>query len=631
MRKFTKSILALAMLFVAVGANAKTEKVHATFESPSNTNTTWTPDGTGTTKGTFTWSTTYYNQLKNIGLPNGDITGYKKLVVDCKINSGEKFRILFYKGGSNLTLWAEDGVNEFIIKDELEAIAPNDYNEYMLACDEICLSGSGAVAPGEAVINDVYLETYDDEGEKVYATFESPSNTNTTWTPDGTGTTKGTFTWSTTYYNQLKNIGLPNGDITGYKKLVVDCKINSGEKFRILFYKGGSNLTLWAEDGVNEFIIKDELEAIAPNDYNEYILACDEICLSGSGAIAPGEVIINSVYLETYPENEQVDIPEIQYEEDPGRPVGDYIDLTTAFPSLQPRIGIGQDSHPIVLGNGEVIVGARSKNVIADLSPYSKMTLVTSPNLKVVIYMNHEVDAQQNAGDYDEGDAGKYVFLNTQADENGIIEVDLTAYDKQDLNCICLPWDNSNKGTVWYILLTEATGANVTIGSSGYATFSSTKAVTIPDGVEAYAAKVQDNKVVLTKVDAVPANTAVILKATAGNYSLPYAENAAAIAENDLLVSNGTVAGDGTIYVLADGTKGVGFYKLADGEKVPAGKAYLKITSTAREFIGFDGATGIETVKTAKAEEGIFNLQGQRLMKAQKGLNIINGKKFLVK
>ena len=191
MRKFTKSILALAMLFVAVGANAKTEKVHATFESPSNTNTTWTPDGTGTTKGTFTWSTTYYNQLKNIGLP------------------GEKFRILFYKGGSNLTLWAEDGVNEFIIKDELEAIAPNDYNEYMLACDEICLSGSGAVAPGEAVINDVYLETYDDEGEKVYATFESPSNTNTTWTPDGTGTTKGTFTWSTTYYNQLKNIGLP--------------------------------------------------------------------------------------------------------------------------------------------------------------------------------------------------------------------------------------------------------------------------------------------------------------------------------------------------------------------------------------------------------------------------------------
>ena len=73
MRKFTKSILALATLFVAVGANAKTEKVHATFENPSNTNTTWTADGTGDTKGTFTWSTTYYNQLRNIGLPSGAV------------------------------------------------------------------------------------------------------------------------------------------------------------------------------------------------------------------------------------------------------------------------------------------------------------------------------------------------------------------------------------------------------------------------------------------------------------------------------------------------------------------------------------------------------------------------------
>ena len=139
----------------------------------------------------------------------GDISKYKKLVVDCSIKSGEKFRILFYKGGSNLTLYAVDGVNEFVIKDELEKVAPNDYNEYLLACDEICLSGNNGAAPGEAVINDVYLETYDDEGAKVYATFESPSNTNTTWNAD----TK-TFTWSTTYYNQLRNIGLPSGPST---------------------------------------------------------------------------------------------------------------------------------------------------------------------------------------------------------------------------------------------------------------------------------------------------------------------------------------------------------------------------------------------------------------------------------
>ena len=470
--------------------------------------------------------------------------------------------------------------------------------------------------------------------EKVHATFASPSNTNTTWTPDGTGATLGTFTWSTTYYNQLRNIGLPSGDISGYKKLVVDCKINSGEQFRILFYKGGSNLTLYASNGVNEFILADTLAKVSPNDYNEYLLACDEICLSGNNGAAPGEAVIKSVYLETYPENEQVDIPEIVYEEDPGKPAGDYVDLTTAFPSLQPRIGIGQDTHPIVLGNGDVVVGARSKNVIADLSPYSKITFVTSPNLKLVLYMNHEVDAQQNAGDYAEGDAGKYVFLNTQADENGIIEVDLTAYNKQDLNCIALPWDNSNKGTVWYILLTKATGANVTIGSSGYATFSYTKHVEIPDGVEAFAAQVQGNKVILNKVDVVPSNNAVILKANAGNYSLPFAVSASAIANNDLLVSDGNVTGDGTIYVLGQNGGKVGFGKLKSGDKLAACKAYLKLEagSGVKGFLfDFDGsATGIMAIENAQTTDGaIYNLAGQRLSKMQKGINIVNGKKVL--
>ena len=411
LKKITQSFLTLLLMMVMglVSANAKTEKVHATFESPSNTNTTWNSETR-----TFTWSTTYYNQLRNIGLPSGDISKY--------------------------------------------------YNEYLLACDEICLSGNNGAAPGEAVINDVYLETYDDEGAKVYATFESPSNTNTTWNAD----TK-TFTWSTTYYNQLRNIGLPSGDISKYKKLVVDCSIKSGEKFRILFYKGGSNLTLYAENGVNEFIIKDALEAVAPNDYNEYILACDEICLSGNNGAAPGEAVINSVYLEEYPENESVEIPTIEYEEDPGKPEGDYIDFTEAFPELNPKIGIGEDTHPIVLGNGDVVVGQRTKNVIADLSAYNSMTLVATPGLKMVIYMNHEVDAQQNLGDYSADDEGKYEFIEAQAGEDGLYTLDLTQYDKQDLNCICLPWDNTNKGTVWYILLEE--------GEAPVATY----AITIPE------------------------------------------------------------------------------------------------------------------------------------------------------
>ena len=677
--------------------------------------------------------------------------------------------------------------------------------------------------------------------EQVHATFASPSNTNTTWTADASGETLGTFTWSTTYYNQLRNIGLPNGDISKYKKLVVDCKMVEGTQFRVLFYKGDSNKTLYAKDGVNEFIIKDELEKLG-SDYNEFILQCSEICLSGDNGAAPGKAIINDVYLETYPEGEGGEIPDIEYEEDPGKPEGEFIDFTTVFPSLQPKIGLGEDEHPIVLGNGGVVVGARSKDVIADLSAYSKLTMVTSPNLKVVLYMNHEVDAQQNAGDYAEGDAGKYVFMDVQADENGLIEVDLTQFAKQDLNCICLPWDNSNKGTVWYLLLTEnedplafaknelskaidqgkavkafgktedsfsaltsaisagegalesATSAEalenakqaienaisgltiadgyialtkemfkkwtaadataeesgtpgfeshlgegvnagatlygdgsvfwhsfadlsdygmiyfvgnpgvqvrclfnraedpenkgalvekvitvneegvaefdlttltegyahlnsvkipwngstgniitdilltelttvpVTITDAGYATFSSKKAVALETGMEAYAVEYTGSSAKLIPVEgAVDANTPVILKAEKGDYDLNIVESGAAPEKNDLLVSDGNVAGNGSIYVLANGGSGVGFYKLAEGVKIPAGKAYLEVNANGREFIGFGDATAIKNIETVKADGAIYNLAGQQVKSAQKGVFIVNGKKAVVK
>ena len=52
---------------------------------------------------------------------------------------------------------------------------------------------------------------------------------------------------------------------------------------------------------------------------------------------------------------------------------------------------------------------------------------------------------------------------------------------------------------------------------------------------------------------------------------------------------------DGCLYVLNSGSKGVGFYKLADGKTVGYGKACLWYDSstTARAFFGFDETTGI--------------------------------------
>ena len=104
-----------------------------------------------------------------------------------------------------------------------------------------------------------------------------------------------------------------------------------------------------------------------------------------------------------------------------------------------------------------------------------------------------------------------------------------------------------------------------------------------------------------------------------------------------MLVSDGTVTGDGsTIYVLATGSNGVGFYLVEDGSAITAGKAYLEVSGAARQFIGFgddNGATGINSLTPAlsKGEEVYYDLQGRRVAQPAKGLYIVNGKKVVIK
>ncbi len=147
-----------------------------------------------------------------------------------------------------------------------------------------------------------------------------------------------------------------------------------------------------------------------------------------------------------------------------------------------------------------------------------------------------------------------------------------------------------------------------------------------------YAVKFKGTYIELIPVTEVPANNAVLIEG-AGKHSFTVIASAAAIADNDLQISDGSVVGDGTIYALANGTNGVGFYKLAAGEAVPAGKAYLIIVSSAPDFLGFDGGTTSISELNVKgqAEGTYFNLAGQRVAQPTKGLYIVNGKKVVIK
>jgi hypothetical protein len=84
-------------------------------------------------------------------------------------------------------------------------------------------------------------------------------------------------------------------------------------------------------------------------------------------------------------------------------------------------------------------------------------------------------------------------------------------------------------------------------------------------------------------------------------------------------------------YVLAkpEGAEKAGFYK-AEAGTIKAGKAYLELESDVKAFFfAGDDATGIANVEKVVEDGAIYNLAGQRVNKAQKGIYIINGKKVL--
>ena len=184
-----------------------------------------------------------------------------------------------------------------------------------------------------------------------------------------------------------------------------------------------------------------------------------------------------------------------------------------------------------------------------------------------------------------------------------------------------------------YPELDDTHGKVYPMTASGYATlYNDVTAGTLSDNVTVYTGKKNGTFLSLKKqANTIPAQTAVVLKGAENYYSFTPAASAPAITgENDLLGTAAPLETTGSEYVLAmpEGEE-AGFY-LATGT-IPAGKAYLTSTSGVKGFIfNEDTSTGIDNINTnLNHNDKIYNLAGQRLQKAQKGVNIINGKKTL--
>ena len=146
-----------------------------------------------------------------------------------------------------------------------------------------------------------------------------------------------------------------------------------------------------------------------------------------------------------------------------------------------------------------------------------------------------------------------------------------------------------------------------------------------------------NGELTLTEVATPEAGVPYVFLATGEKLSVAFTAGAAAAAATSAYlvgVSAATQAPVGT-YVLQtiDGVQK--FRLVAEGEQpnVPAGRAYLTVSNPSREFIGFADTTtalnAIEALTSNKAE--IYDLNGRKLTKLQKGVNIVNGTKVVVK
>lgn len=213
--------------------------------------------------------------------------------------------------------------------------------------------------------------------------------------------------------------------------------------------------------------------------------------------------------------------------------------------------------------------------------------------------------------------------------------------------------DTPQPETVDVTISDKATGADDAYYSSVYY---SNKALVVPDGVECQTYKMTDGKLTVSKTYAagsvVPAGQGVVIKATeSGTVTFAVTTEAGEVdSDSQLLgVDEATTITDSgyKYYKLTLNLSGqagtAGFYwdrNSNEGTKINAAahKVYLKVPAgsvgSKSSFVFGDETDGIGQIENGNMtmeNAEIYNLNGQKVNKAQKGIYIVNGKKVVIK
>lgn len=203
-------------------------------------------------------------------------------------------------------------------------------------------------------------------------------------------------------------------------------------------------------------------------------------------------------------------------------------------------------------------------------------------------------------------------------------------------------YDADNTSVTTYTIQFATASATLAVNSAAqYGTFCAPFNVTIPAGVTAYTISgiAENGKLTLAEQqNTIPAHTPVIVysESTTNINEVQFGVATTGTATSKYLtgVYADTSAPVGS-YVLQNQRGRVGFYQVQEGTQpmVRANRAYLTVPASANvKAFYMDDATAIQTVEellSGKAE--IYDLSGRRQQKLQKGINIVGGKKVLVK
>lgn len=184
---------------------------------------------------------------------------------------------------------------------------------------------------------------------------------------------------------------------------------------------------------------------------------------------------------------------------------------------------------------------------------------------------------------------------------------------------------------------------------SFYTTFySGLEAYTLPSGVKAYTAEIeeQDDETVvkLTAIedDVLPQGMAVLLYSTEGSDFTMKVTSNENVNNNNIFdgVDMETSQNGVTHYMLSYGQNRLGFYKMNPDALLSANKAFIPVAvptqaKAMRMLFVDDEANGINLVNdddpSASSGTDIYSVSGIRQQKLQKGINIVGGKKIVVK